>query len=252
MVTLESLPISLSYQDRLKLPDHTQLPESDGTFVKNFLEHPQSMLLTDSIQPLLRRRHPDGRYCIGQDSGIYWRLSDPPEKGVIAPDWFYVPNVPAMLNGQFRRSYVMWQELVAPFIVIELVSGNGEEERDPTPSLGKFWIYEQIIRPLFYAIYEAIPGQVEVYHLLEGKYRRITANPRGHYSITPLEVELEIWPGPYQDLEMPWLRWWDNEGKLLLTNEERVEIEHQRMERERQRAERLRAQLKALGIEPID
>lgn len=38
-------------------PDHTQLPESDGTFVfaeraegKNFQEHPQSILLTDSIK----------------------------------------------------------------------------------------------------------------------------------------------------------------------------------------------------------
>ena len=31
------------------LPDQTQLPESDGTFVKNFQEHPQSPLLTDSI-----------------------------------------------------------------------------------------------------------------------------------------------------------------------------------------------------------
>ena len=27
------------------LPDHTQLPSEDGTFVKNFQEHPQSMLL---------------------------------------------------------------------------------------------------------------------------------------------------------------------------------------------------------------
>jgi hypothetical protein len=31
------------------LPDHTQLPDSDGAFVKNFQEHPQSILLTDSI-----------------------------------------------------------------------------------------------------------------------------------------------------------------------------------------------------------
>ncbi len=27
-------------------PDRTQLPESDGTFVKNFQEHPQSIILT--------------------------------------------------------------------------------------------------------------------------------------------------------------------------------------------------------------
>jgi len=30
-------------------PDHTQLPESDGTFVNNFQAHYQSLLLTDSL-----------------------------------------------------------------------------------------------------------------------------------------------------------------------------------------------------------
>jgi hypothetical protein len=54
-----------------RLPDHTQLPESDGTFVKNFLEHPKSMLLTDALEPVLERLHPDGQHCIGQDCGIY-------------------------------------------------------------------------------------------------------------------------------------------------------------------------------------
>ena len=85
-------------------PDHRQLPESDGTFVKNWQEHPQSILLTDSIAPILKQLNPDGQYCIGQDLGIYWRLTDPPEKGAEAPDWFYVPNVPPTLNGQTRRS----------------------------------------------------------------------------------------------------------------------------------------------------
>lgn len=40
-------------------PDHTQLPESDGVFVKNFQEHPQSIILTDSIGQVLARIHPD-------------------------------------------------------------------------------------------------------------------------------------------------------------------------------------------------
>lgn len=67
-------------------PDHTQLPESDGIFVKNWQEHPQSILLTDSIQPVLKKLNSQGEYCIGQDLGIYWRLTDPPEKGAKAPD----------------------------------------------------------------------------------------------------------------------------------------------------------------------
>jgi len=96
------------------LPDHTELPESDGTFVKNFQEFPQSIILTDSLRPILQRIHPDGRYRIGQDCGIYWRLTDPLERGAEAPDWFYVPNVPPLLNGEVRRSYVLWKEYVAP------------------------------------------------------------------------------------------------------------------------------------------
>lgn len=88
-------------------PDHTQLPAEDGTFVKNFQEHPQCILLTDSIWPILEKLHPDGQFAVGQDSGIYWRVTEPPEKGATAPDWFYVPDVSPTLDGQMRRSYVL-------------------------------------------------------------------------------------------------------------------------------------------------
>lgn len=232
------------------LPDHTQLPESDGTFVKNFQEHPQSILLTDSITPVLQNLHPNGQYCIGQDSGIYWRITEEPLRGAVSPDWFYVPNVPPNLNGQMRRSYVLWQEYVAPLIVIEFVSGDGAEEKDRTPVTGKFWVYEQAIRVPFYAIYEVRLARVEVYELIAGSYQLISANERGHFPISHLNVELGIWQGQYQNTELPWLRWWDNQGNLLLTGSERAELESQRAEQEHQRAERLAAQLRALGVEP--
>lgn len=239
------------------LPDHTQLPESDGTFVKNFQEHPQSILLTDSITPILQQIHPDERYCIGQDCGIYWRLTEPPEKGAKAPDWFYVPNVPPTLDGQMRRSYVLWQEIVAPLIVLEFVSGDGQEERDQTPYQGKFWVYEQAIRVPFYGIYEAANAKVEVYHLVDGRYSLLGANERGHYSIPPLGVELGIWQGRYQNALLPWLRWWDLQGNLLLTGEERADRERQRaeqaeslLEQERLRSQQLAERLRVLGFDP--
>ena len=79
--------------------DHTQLPESDGTFVKNFQEHHQSILLTDSIKPTLDKIHSDRQYAIGQDCGIYGRLTNPLLRGAETPDWFYVPHVYPLLNG---------------------------------------------------------------------------------------------------------------------------------------------------------
>jgi hypothetical protein len=62
-----------------RLTDHTQLPAEDGAIVHNFEELKQSILLTDCLEPQLERLHPDGRYCIGQDTGIYWRLPAPGE-----------------------------------------------------------------------------------------------------------------------------------------------------------------------------
>jgi len=259
----------------ISLPDHTQLPESDGTFVKNFQEHPQSFVLTSSIEPILQQLHPDRRYCIGQDSGIYWQLTEPPEKGAEAPDWFYVPNVPPLLHGEYRRSYVLWKEFVAPLIAIEFVSGNGAEERDATPPpeydeiepkiskpkpAGKFWVYEQAIRIPFYAIFEPKKASVEVYHLADGKYERMKSNDRGHYAIAPMGVELGI----KVDLAMAWLRWWDQDGNLLLTGDERAVVEKQARlqaeqkqqqaeaiaDQERQQKEKLAAYLRSLGINP--
>jgi len=79
-------------------------------------------------------------------------------------------------------------------------------------------------------------ASIEVYELIGGKYQLLAENERGNYSITPMGIELGLWQGEYQNAELPWLRWWDLQGNLLLTGEER--------------ANRLTAQLRALGIEP--
>ena len=219
------------------VPDHTELPYEDGTFVKNFQEHPQSLLLTDSILPILRKRHPDGQFAIGQDSGIYWQLTEPYLDGATAPDWFYVPNVPPLVDSEIRRSYVLWRETIAPVIIIEFVSATDGGERDRTPRIGKFWVYEQAIRAPFYAIYDVKQGLVDVYHLVDGQYQPVAPNERRHFPVPALGLELGIWRGTYINQALPWLRWWDNEGNLLLTSEERAEHEAQRAEHEAQRAE---------------
>jgi Uma2 family endonuclease len=247
------------------LPDHTQLPCTDGLPVNNFQEHPQSNLLTSSILPRLREIYPDGQFCIGEDCGIYWRHAREPLDGCKAPDWFLVPGVPPMLDGQLRRSYVLWQEVLRPLIVIEYVSGNGSEERDTTPFRGKWWVYEQAIAATYYAIYEVERSTVELYHLAGGRYRPVTATVAGRLPVTELGVELGIWPGIYRGMDLPWLRVWDaSTAQLLPSEEERAEAERQRAESERQRAEaerqraeaerqraiRLAEKLRSLGIDP--
>ncbi len=251
------------------LPDHKGLPDRDGTMTTNTQEHPQSNIITESLLPRLRERHPDGQFCICCDVGIYWRYTTPVLDGCKGPDWFYVPGVPPMLEGEFRRSYVLWKEAVKPFLVIEYVSGDGSEERDTTPYKGKFWVYEQAIAAAYYIIFDSLRSILEVYRLDAGRYHLVAANAAGRFPIEPLRVEVGIWNGTYRGLSLPWLRVWDSDtGKMISFAEEQLEVveaaldetrrlldeEVERAARERklaeERIERLVARMRSLGIEP--
>jgi hypothetical protein len=52
--------------------------------------------------------------------------------------------------------------------------------------------------------------------MLRSRYEQVPANERRHYPIQSMGIELGIWHDRYQNLELPWLRWWDNQGNLLL------------------------------------
>ena len=125
-------------------------------------------------------------------------------------------------------------------MALEFASGNGQEELDRTPLSrsnleqgkrpGKFWVYEQIVKIPYYGIYVIKTGDLEMYHLIEGSYQKMTPNDRGHYKIDRLGVELGLWQGNYQNQSQLWLRWWDKEGNLLLTGWEQTELERLRSE----------------------
>jgi hypothetical protein len=130
------------------LPDHTQLPDTDGSILENFQENPQSKLLRDTIVPALRRLHPVEARRSSSEGG--------------SPDWIYVPGVPARPKGRVRRSYVLWYVYVHPLIILEYVSGDSYQKRDCTPQTGEFWIYERRIQPKDYGVYEVDPGRIEM------------------------------------------------------------------------------------------
>ena len=87
---------------------HLDLPETDGKPVENTYQPFQAALLTGILTPVLSRLHPDGNFLVGSDTGFYWRRTKDPLEGCRAPDWYYVANVPPLLDGEFRRSYVLW------------------------------------------------------------------------------------------------------------------------------------------------
>jgi Uma2 family endonuclease len=266
--TLDALPPEL--RDSAHLPDHLQLPFEDGVLANNSIELQQSILLTDSFRPVARSRHPDDQYFIGQDCGIYWKPPDP-KLYVKAPDWYYVPDVPPTYQGEARRSYVLWHEVVHPWVLLEYVSGDGSEELDRAPETGKFWVYEHGIRPDFYGIYFPFEARIQAYRMVRRRFEPVPPNMRGHYPVEGLGVELGLWHGKIDGIELHWLRWWDDSGKLLLTGEERearekrafAELQQEAVAAKREaeaakhqadeamhRAALLAEKLRALGVDP--
>lgn len=261
----------LSPELRAALPTHLDLPCSDGIPAEYSYQPFQSALLTSAFVPFFDQMHPEGDYFVGADQGIYWMLTENPMSGCRAPDWFFVPGVPRMLDGEMRRSYVLWQEMVPPTIVIEYVSNKSKEEWDDTEFDGKFWVYEKGIKAAYYVIWDSERDNLEVYERRDEQYYRLQPNAQGRYRISPLKLELGTWPGEFQGYLETWLRAWNQDGVLLPTAEEREESQlHraeaalesaefqkqraesavQREEMQKQRADKLAAKLRELGIDP--
>ena len=190
------------------------------------------------------------------------------------PDWFGVVGVPRLYNGtDMRLSYVVWQEGVNPYIVVELLSPGTENEdlgqttraKEKPPT--KWEVYERILRVPYYVIFSRYTNELRAYRLMGGKYQELELSSPTIW-MPGIELGLGLWQGEYAGVDRLWLRWYDAEGNLILTPEEaaeqqaqaaqqQAEAAQQRAEAERQRAEEAEARVQALqqrlqelGIDP--
>ncbi|NMG05712.1 Uma2 family endonuclease [Brasilonema sp. UFV-L1] len=157
---------------------------------------------------------------------------------VKAPDWAYIPSI-RVSREEIKRSYTPQLQGDIPVIVMEFLSDTegGEYSSKPTYPPGKWFFYEQVLKVPNYAIFEPDAGELEVYQLDDfQRYQLQNPDANNRYWIAEMRLFLGIWQGTRENRTGYWLRWWDDNGNLLLWGSER--------------AERLAAQLRAAGIEP--
>jgi Uma2 family endonuclease len=242
------------------LPTMYDLPSED-------LEEPGLPDEFHDFQPQLLREtcrsshYPAAQMFMGTDLNLYYEAKHP--QWHKRPDWFLVLGVePANQQADLRWSYVIWQEGVAPFLVVELLSPGTEAEdlgqtlREVNQPPTKWQVYEQILRVPYYVLFDRYQNQFRAFELVGTRYQELQLAKQRLW-FEDLKLGLGIWSGSYQGAEGLWLRWWTESGDWLLTTAEQLEQERQRatqaealVEQERHRAERLTAQLRALGIEP--
>ncbi|NMG07779.1 hypothetical protein [Brasilonema sp. UFV-L1] len=97
-------------------PDHTQLPELDGTFVKNFQEHPQSLLLTDGVISVAISRDSKTLVSVGWDKTIkIWNLQTGELKSTFTGHTEAVssvtisPDGKTLVSGSWDKTIKVWR-----------------------------------------------------------------------------------------------------------------------------------------------
>ena len=267
------------FHDSLEqLPTMYDLPSEDPEEpgLPDDFHYYQPQLLRETFCP--PNYSPEQTY-VATDLNLYYDPQHP--TWYKRPDWFAVLGVPKFYQGQeLRYSYVIWQEQVVPFLIIELLSEGTEAEdlgqtvRDIKQPPTKWQVYEQILQVPYYLVFSRDPNQLRVFQWHAGRYQAVTLRDDSVW-LPQIQLGIGLWYGNYQGLERQWLRWYDEQHQWIPTpvereqqraeqerqraeqerqraeqERQRAEQESQRAEQERQRAERLAAQLRALGIKP--
>jgi Uma2 family endonuclease len=217
-------------------------------------EDPEEPGLPDEfhlLQPELLRQtfrpssYPEDRYFVASDLNLYYDPTHP--QWYKRPDWFAVLGVSRLYNqSELRLSYVTWQEGIYPFVAIELLSPGTENEdlgrslRDVDRPPNKWTVYEQILRIPYYFVFDRYTDSLQAFGLTMDRYQLLSIEHQGVW-LEEAQLGLGLWSGSYQGIDRLWLRWYDREGRWILTpaelEQERAEQEKQRAEQEKQRAE---------------
>jgi hypothetical protein len=256
--------------------DWNAIVTEDDTPVDNYTTEEHGGLMTDTLYDSFSHPVYGKQFIVAADVGIFYTPHDPP----IVPDIFLSLglNKPQDRRHKRSRSYFIWEVGKAPEVVIEIVSNQeGEEEGAKKEKYAELGI-------LYYAVFDPLHELSEqtlrLYKLEHGVYVEMS-----DFWMPEVHLGLTLWRGRHQELEGEWLRWCDQEGRVIPTGKElaeqerlrveqeqqrtqlerwraeqerlraeqeqqRARQEHQRAEQEHQRAERLAARLRELGIEP--
>ena len=210
----------------------------------------QATLLTETCQPV---GYEPEEILLASDLNLYY---DPRHTNWYKrPDWYMVVDLPKVTaHPEMRLSYLVWQEGISPFLVVELLSPGTEAEdlgrrlREINQPPTKWEVYERILRIPYYVVYDRYENNLRVFKISGNCYEAI-ALPENRLWIESLGLGLGLWQGTYRNFSSLWLRWYDRTG-WIPTLAERAEAESQRAEAESQRADRLVAYLRSEGIDP--
>jgi len=255
-------------------PDIKSIVTEDEDPAPNIFSEKQQRLLTESLYNSYESPGQSRSFVAMANVGLFYAPHKPP----LVPDVLLSLDVQMPDDIWEKRSYFVPIYGKPPEVVIEVVSNlKGKEGGTKLLDYASAGVRYYVI---FDPENQLKQGMLRVYELQTSSYVL-----KSDFWMAGVKLGLSLWKGSYENRHETWLRWCDQNDKLILVGQEatkrekntkeqalvqleqerqrakqerqraeqerqRAEQERQRAEQERQRAEHLAAKLRALGIEP--
>ena len=218
--------------------DITHIVIENDTPVDNFQSAKQQRLL---VEPLYTSWSPGAPFIADSNIGLFYALKQDP----LVPDAFLSLNLqmPTDWSQKQNRSYFVWEFGKVPEVCIEIVSNRKGNELD-----SKKDDYARI-GIAYYVVFDPLQ-QLQREDELNGKLLKVWALTAGQYVEMPepfwlqtVGLGLTVCAGEFEKQETTWLRWCDQNGRVIPTGAERADEADSK-------AQRLAERLRAMGINP--
>jgi Uma2 family endonuclease len=195
-------------------PRGEDLPYDDGEPMETPRHRDQMVLLIDTLKRAWSHRDD---FYVGGNEFVYFSQLQAKHNDFRGPD-VYVVLDPVIKKE--RKSWVVWEEGGrTPDVIIELLSPGSEA----TDRGEKMRIYSRVLRVAEYFLFDPWDGRLEGYRLdsLRGSYEPMQTDERGWLRSERLGLRLGKVHAAQGGIEADWLRWIDDDGSTLPTDEER-------------------------------
>ncbi|MBC6418958.1 MAG: Uma2 family endonuclease, partial [Prochloron sp. SP5CPC1] len=153
-------PMKINLPERENLPTMYDLPSEEESGLPDEYHLLQSELCRATF---FHPMSPD-KVFVATDLNLYYDSNN--TQWYKRPDWFAVVGVDRLYQKRsLRMSYVIWQEKVAPCIVIEFLSpSTRNEDLGRSKSKGiqptKWEVYEEILRIPYYIVFDGVTNEI--------------------------------------------------------------------------------------------
>jgi Uma2 family endonuclease len=218
------------FESEPRPPSSDELVYDDGEPMESARHRQQMTVLIESLEYAWRDRDD---FYVGGNMFLYFSETQAKKNDFRGPDVFVVMNT----TRRERRAWVVWEENgQVPDVIIELLSDKTErvDRGEKMRVYARLRVGEYFLFDPFSAVFEGY--ELDVLH---GTYKRKLPDERGRLRCERLGLLLAPAPSTLWGFEAPWLRWIDDEGRVLAMPVEATQSAEER-------ANRLATELEAL------